>query len=240
MLFDGLTLPTILIAAGAMTVGCAFQAAVGLGFALVAAPILALVDPQFVPGPLLLAGAALAAIMAHNERAAIDRPLLSVCLVGLAAGTIIGTVALQAFGGADLQRVFGGMILLAVGISMAGVPVAANLRNLLAASAVSGIMGVMAGIHGPAIALAFQRSDPKFARAMLGGYFTVAYLLAAAALYMIGAFGMPELGRTLILLPGVAIGLALAPITRRYVDRERLRVAILSIAAISALLLIVK
>ena len=57
---------------------------------------------------------------------------------------------------------------------------------------------------------------------------------------MIGAFGMPELGRTLILLPGVAIGLALAPITRRYVDRERLRVAILSIAAISALLLIVK
>ena len=130
--------------------------------------------------------------------------------------------------------------MLAVGISMAGVPVAANLRNLLAASAVSGIMGVMAGIHGPAIALAFQRSDPRFARAMLGGYFTVAYLLAAAALYMIGAFGMPELGRTLILLPGVAIGLALAPITRRYVDRERLRVAILSIAAISALLLIVK
>ena len=101
MLFDGLTLPTILIAAGAMTVGCAFQAAVGLGFALVAAPILALVDPQFVPGPLLLAGAALAAIMAHNERAAIDRPLLSVCLIGLAAGTVIGTVALQAFGGTE-------------------------------------------------------------------------------------------------------------------------------------------
>ena len=133
MLFDGLTLPTILIAAGAMTVGCAFQAAVGLGFALVAAPILALVDPQFVPGPLLLAGAALAAIMAHNERAAIDRPLLSVCLVGLAAGTIVGTVALKAFDGADLQRVFGVMILIAVGISMTGVPVAANLRSASAA-----------------------------------------------------------------------------------------------------------
>ena len=68
MLFDGLTLPTILIAAGAMTVGCAFQAAVGLGFALVAAPILALVDPQFLPGPLLLAGAALALATASAGR----------------------------------------------------------------------------------------------------------------------------------------------------------------------------
>ena len=46
MLFDGLTLPTILIAVGAMAVGCAFQAAVGLGFALVAAPALALAAPS--------------------------------------------------------------------------------------------------------------------------------------------------------------------------------------------------
>jgi uncharacterized membrane protein YfcA len=240
MLFDGLTLPIILIAVGAMTVGCAFQAAVGLGFALVAAPVLALVDPLFVPGPLLLAGSALAAVMAHDEREAIDRPLLSVCLAGLAAGTVIGTVALQAFAGADLQRLFGIVILLAVGISLAGVSVAANLRNLLAASAVSGVMGVMAGIHGPAISLAFQNAEPKVARAMLGGYFTVAYLLAVAALFLIGAFGLPELGRTLVLLPGVAVGLAMAPVTRRYVNRDRLRVAILAIAGVSGIILVLK
>ncbi len=240
MLFDGLTLPTILIAVGAMAVGCAFQAAVGLGFALVAAPALALVDPLFVPGPLLLAGAALAAIMAHHEREAIDRPLLSVCLAGLAVGTVIGTVALQTFGGADLQRLFGIVILLAVAISLAGVSVAANLRNLLAASAISGIMGVMAGIHGPAIGLAFQNADPRVARAMLGGYFTVAYLLAVAALYLIDAFGLPELGRTLVLLPGVAIGLACAPFTRRHVDRAKLRIAILAIAGISGIILVLK
>ena len=57
---------------------------------------------------------------------------------------------------------------------------------------------------------------------------------------LIGAFGAPEIGRTVVLLPGVAIGLALAPVTRRYVNRDRLRIAILTIAAVSGLILVVK
>jgi uncharacterized membrane protein YfcA len=61
-----------------------------------------------------------------------------------------------------------------------------------------------------------------------------------AALALFGLFGPPQLGRTVILLPGVAIGLALAPATRRFVNRERLRIAILGIAAISGIMLLVK
>ena len=63
MTFDGLTLTTILIAISAMAFGCAFQAALGLGFALLAAPVLALMKkpPAAVAGAgLLLLGAYLA------------------------------------------------------------------------------------------------------------------------------------------------------------------------------------
>lgn len=240
MTFDGLTLTTILIAISAMAFGCAFQAALGLGFALLAAPVLALLDPAFVPGPMLLAGTVLAAMTAYGERDAIDRPLLTTCLIGLAAGTVIGAVALQAVQGMNLQRLFGVMILLAVGVSVAGGAVAVKGRGLLAAAGISGIMGTMAGLHGPAISLAFQNAEPRVARAMLGAYFTVAYLTAVAALTLVGAFGAPEIGRTLVLLPGVAVGLALAPLTRRYVNRDRLRIAILAIAAVSGLILVVK
>ena len=42
-----------------MAAGCAVQAAVGIGLALLVVPLLALVDPGFVPGPMLLAGTSL-------------------------------------------------------------------------------------------------------------------------------------------------------------------------------------
>lgn len=240
MTFDGLTLTTILIAISAMAFGCAFQAALGLGFALLAAPVLALLDPAFVPGPMLLAGVALAALTAYGERDAIDRRMLMTCLIGLAVGTVVGAGALQAVQGMDLQRIFGIMILLAVGVSLMGKTVAAKGRSLLIAAGISGVMGIMAGLHGPVISLVFQNAEPRVARAMLGAYFTVAYLSAVAALALVGSFGAPEVSRTLVLLPGVAVGLALAPLTRRYINRDRLRIAILTIAAVSGLILVVK
>ena len=188
MTFDGLTLTTILIAISAMAFGCAFQTALGLGFALLAAPVLVLLDPAFVPGPMLLAGVVLAALTAYGERDAIDRTLLMTCLIGLAAGTVIGALTLWAVAGMDLRRLFGIMILLAVGVSLMGKTVAAKGSSLLAAAGISGIMGTMAGLHGPAISLAFQNAEPRVARA----------------------------------------------------NRDRLRIAILAIAAVSGLILVLK
>ena len=240
MNFDGLTLATMLAAAGAMALGSAFQAALGMGVALMAAPLLALLDPAFVPGPMLLAATLLAALMAYGEREALDQRMLGISYVGLAAGTVAGAFVLQALGAAHLERVIGAVILVAVALSLFGVSVAANARGLLAAGGASGVMGVLAGLHGPAISLAFQHADPKKARAMLGAYFTVAYLSAVAALALVGSFGAPELARTVVLLPGVVIGFATAPLARRYVDRRVLRAGILGVAAVSGLILLVK
>jgi len=139
-----------------------------------------------------------------------------------------------------VQRLIGAVILVAVALSVMGVSVTTNLRGLLLAGGASGIMGVLAGLHGPAISLAFQHADPRKARAMLGAYFTVAYLSAVAALALVGAFGEKELARTAILVPGVIIGFATAPLARRHVNRRVLRVSILTVAGISGLILLVK
>jgi uncharacterized membrane protein YfcA len=238
--FADLPWSTAAIAAVAMAVGSAFQAALGLGLALVVVPILALVDPSFIPGPMLLAGSLLAAMTAYGERQAIDPKGLGLSFAGLAVGTVIGAAALHVVSGPHVQRVFGWLILLAVLVSVVGVPVAVTRRNLLLAGGAAGIMGTMVGIHGPPISLVFQRAEPAAARAMLGAFFTVAYLGSVAALAFVGLFGRPEMLRAMVLLPGVAVGLALAPLTRRLVDRRRLRIAILAIGAISGVLLVAK
>jgi hypothetical protein len=155
-------------------------------------------------------------------------------------GRVIGATALRLASGHNINRVFGVLLLVAVLLSIFGKPVAMSARNLMLAAGASGLMGTMIGVHGPAMSLVFQSADPKTARAMLGAFFTVAYLGAVVALAAVGLFGKAAIVRSVILLPGVAAGLALAPLTRRLVDRRRLRTAILVVAAASGVLLVAR
>jgi hypothetical protein len=55
-----------------MAMGSALQASIGFGIALFVGPLLALVDPGFIPGPMILALLFLAGIMAARRQGAID------------------------------------------------------------------------------------------------------------------------------------------------------------------------
>lgn len=221
-----------------MAAGCAVQAAVGIGLALLVVPLLALVDPGFVPGPMLLAGTVLAAMTAYRERGCIDAGNLRLSFVGLLFGTISGAIILTAASGPSLPKVIGGLVLLAVLISLVAPPIQPNRLTIPLAGAASGLMGTMAGIHGPPIALLFQNAEPGVARAMLGAIFAVAYAGSVVALAAAGLFGWPHLVRAMVLLPGVALGLIIAPSIRNHIDRARLRFAILAVSTISALALL--
>jgi len=217
-----------------MAVGSAFQAAVGLGLALLVVPLLALIDTRFVPGPMLFAGIALAAATAYRDRAEIDRTTLRSSLVGLAIGTGIGAIALRLASQAYLPQLFGALILIAVLISVAVPRVAATPRTLFAGSTVSGVMGTMVGVHGPAIALVLQHVEPAQVRAMLGAFFAVGYVMAVAWLAVLGIFGRDELVLGLSLLPGVCLGYLVAPAISKFIDTRVLRIAILVISSVSA------
>jgi uncharacterized membrane protein YfcA len=230
----------IAIAVAIMAMGSALQASVGIGLALLVVPLLALVDQSFIPGPMLLAGVMLASLTAYRERTAIDVAALRSSLIGLAIGTILGALALKLASGPHLAKVFGGLVLLAVLLSVSGYKFNATPRSLMVAGGAAGMMGAMVGIHGPPISLVFQNTQPRVARAMLGAFFSVAYLGAVAALAAFGLFGIPELVRAAILLPGVVVGLVAAPYLARHIDGKRLRLFILGIAAASGLLLLVR
>lgn len=229
-----------LTAVAIMALGSALQAAVGIGLALFVVPVLALIDPAYIPGPMLLAGTVLAAMTAWRERHAVDRPGLCLSLAGLLVGTIVGAVTLKAFWGPALPKVFGVLVLLAVFLSIFGRPIRATGTSLSVAGGAAGIMGTMVGIHGPPIALVFQNAEPAVARAMLGAFFAVAYLGSVAALVAVGLFGWSELTRALILLPGVGMGLVAAPYIAPFINRSRLKWAILIVSSVSAVTLLVR
>jgi len=78
-----------------MAIGSACQASVGIGMARFVAPLLALIEPRFIPGPMLLAGVIPAGTTAYRERGSVDARGLGVSLVGLAGGTVIGALMLK-------------------------------------------------------------------------------------------------------------------------------------------------
>ena len=221
-----------------VAVASALQAATGMGMALFAAPLLALIDPGLVPGPMLVSVMALSFIVAWRERAAIDLRVLTVALAGLFAGCMIGAAILALFIGLHLARVFAALILIAVVLSMSGLHVRATRIALLTGGLASGILGTMAGVHGPPIALVLQHEPPDRLRATLCAFFAVGCLISLSALAVAGVFGTIELGHGLLLLPGVAAGSVVAPMIGRHIDRRRARIAVLAISALSALALL--
>jgi len=223
-----------------VSVASLLQAATGMGMALFAAPLLALIDPTLVPGPTLGAVMVLSAIVAWRERATLNHRMLALALLGLCVGAAIGAAVLAILVGWHLARIFAVLILGAVLLSVLGVPVRANRLSLLLGGTASGVLGTMAGVHGPPIALVLQHEPPARLRGMLCAFFTVGCAISILALTSIGVFGVTDIGRSLKLLPGVAVGLLLAPLVANYIDRRRARIAVLAISTLSALALLVR
>jgi uncharacterized membrane protein YfcA len=231
---------TALIALPIVTAASALQAATGMGMALLAAPLLALLDPALVPGPALCAVMALSAAVAWRERAAIDRRATILGLSGLVVGCAIGAGVLVLLIGFDLARLVAVLILAAVLVSLLGVRVPARGPALLIGGAASGVLGTMAGVHGPPIALVLQHEAPDRLRATLCAFFTIGALVSLAALATAGVFGLADLALGLTLLPGVGLGFAIAPVLVRRIDRRRARFAVLAISTLSALALLAR
>lgn len=231
---------TLFLAILVVAAGAALQATTGMGMALFAVPLLVLIDPGLVPGPILCAVMALSAAVAWRERGAVSGPTLLLALLGFAAGSASGAVALHLLAGVDLPRVFGALILAAIGLSLAGPPIRASGPALLIGGLASGALGTMAGVQGPPIALVLQHTPPERLRGTLCAFFAAGSLLSLTTLTLSGAFGLQQLEFGLALLAGVPLGFAAAPLFVRRIDRRRARYAVLAISTLSALALLLR
>jgi uncharacterized membrane protein YfcA len=223
-----------------VAIGACIQGSLGFGLGLIAAPVLALIDEDFVPGPLLFVGVVLTVVVATRERAALDWHGIRWALVGRVLGTLIGAVAISYVSDDGLIAMLAASILLAVVLSVAGWHVRPTPRTLIGAGTVSGVMGMLTSIGGPPMALVYQRERAAQLRTTLAGFFLFGASLALLALTIGGEFRGHELVLGLSLLPGLALGLYASRWLGRYLDHGWTRPAVLGFSAVSALLLIVQ
>ena len=220
-------------------IGSASQAAIGMGLNLFAIPLLLLINPIYAPGPVLVASFALSFLALWRVPATVDRRELSFALIGLGVGTVIAGIVAALIDSANLARLLGLFVVLGVGLALSGWSLALTRRNLVIAGGGAGLLGTIAGVHAPPIALLYQGLEPARVRGAILTFVGIGNLFSIIALAVVGRFGADQLMATSMLIPGVLLGLLAAPRLARLIDAKTLRLFVLSISALSGLLLII-
>lgn len=229
-----------ILAALAMGLGATVQGTIGFGQALVATPLLLLIDPRLVPGPATVAGSVLSVLVVVRERKVTGVHGLRWALIGLVPGTVLAAIALAHLSADGLAVLAAVLVLAAVGASLAGLHVVPGPRTLSIAGLVSGFMGTTAAVSGPAMALVYQRSSGPVLRASLARFFLVASALTVVALVPAGKFGGEAVLRGLAMVPGVLVGFACSGRLIGRVDAGRTRLAVLVVSSASAIAVVLR
>lgn len=237
MLSDPLTLVLALLI---IFSGALIQSLIGFGLAVVASPLLYLVEPELVPVPVILMGFSIALLTLLRERSALEFSGLQYALLGRIPGGILGAALLLAAPEPVLGLAIATIVFLAVALSLLRLSAPINRLTLFIAGTVSGIFGTIAAIGGPPMAILLAGKDPAKFRAALSAFFIFSSLIALSILAFAGLVTEAQLWWSVTLLPAVLAGYWVAGKLLGRVDKQKTRVATLVLCSLSALLLTLK
>ncbi|MFD7234805.1 TSUP family transporter [Streptomyces syringium] len=235
-------LSVLVFASVAVFLGALVQGSLGVGLALVSAPVVQIAAPSLMPGSLLLVAAVLAALGAVREISHTDWYGVSWAMAGRIVGTVAASYVILVVSVPTLD-------LLSAGITLGVVSLLAfdparlprNRGTLIASGAVAGLTGTTSSIGGPFIALVYHRESGPTVRGTLSVFYTAGTLLSLGSLTVVGRLPSHQLAFGAMLLPAVVAGFALSgPVRRRVDGGGRMRGAVLVLAVIAALVLLVR
>lgn len=222
-----------------MLVGAVVQGSIGFGLNLIAAPVLALVDPTLVPGPAIVIAFVFTALLAVRERRDIDLQGVRWAFYGRVPGSVAGALAVAALSPRALSLAIAATVLVAVAITASGAHIAPTRGVLVGAGALSGLMGTASSIGGPPMAMALSGTTGAAMRGTLSAFFLLGTVVSVALLGAVGEFGTRDLMASVVLLPPLLAGFALSRLVAPHVDRDRLRLAVLVISTLAAVSVLV-
>jgi len=224
----------------ASTLGATLQGSLGLGLGFITVPLLAIIDPRYLPGPLIMAALFLTLLLAFREHESIQLKGISWVLAGRVIGTLFGIQLLVLIPEHYLSLIFSTMVILGVIISLSGFRIKLNSKILLGGGTLSGLMATTAAIGGPPLALIYQYLHGPALRGTLSSIFVFGAIISLVALSTVGYFGFLELKLAFSLMPGILAGFFLSKYTARLLDRGFIRPAIITFSLFSGLMVNIK
>ncbi|QKV17708.1 sulfite exporter TauE/SafE family protein [Oricola thermophila] len=237
---DGLSFWQYGFAWAAIASATIVQYRTGIGFGLLAAPLLALIAPELVPVPIIMLTLLTAGTAMLSVRGGVDWREVSWSVSGRLLGSLAGAAILvRLTDEGHFMLVFGLLIALAVAMSLAGLRFRFSNRLLLVMGAISGLTATITSVGGPPMAIAYQDQPPERARPNMSAFFAIGCVVILAVLQANGLIRIADIVHAAILTPGLLAGMALAPAFGGLIDRNFRRI-LLGISGAAAVLLIVR
>lgn len=238
--FTGLSLWQYALAWAVIASATVVQYRVGVGFGLLAAPLLALFAPELVPIPIIILTLFTAGAAMLSVHGGIDWREVSWSVTGRLLGSIAGAAILARLTDEKhFMVVFGAMIALAVAMSLAGLRFRFSHRLLLVMGSISGLTATITSVGGPPMAIAYQDQTAEHARPNMSAFFAIGCVAILAVLQVNGLIRVADVVHAAVLAPGLALGVVLAPFFKGLIDRNFRRI-LLGISGAAAILLIAR
>lgn len=229
---------SLLLAAGLITLAAAFvQGITGLGFALIVAPAIGLIDVRMLPAVPLLLMLPLNLFVVSREWRSVDVRGASVIMIGRLAGTGGGVWLLSAISATSLSLLVGISTIVAASISLLMPSFEPNRRVLLAAGTITGVTETATGIGGPPMALVYQHKSADVLRSTVAVCFLLGELVSLAVLIALGRIDEQQLKTAALLLPALIVGMLLSSALHQRVRGPMVRVIVLAFAIVSGIVI---
>ena len=226
------------VVAVAVLLGACLQASIGFGMGMLAAPVVALVDPSLIPGTLIMLAALVTLAVTIREREAIDLRGTGWALVGRVPGTVAGALLLAAIPERALAILLAAVVLFGVLLTSLGWVPTPRRRNLVLAGATSGVLGTATSIGGPPMALVWQNSSGPTLRGTMSGFFLVGSVISIVVLALTGAVHADTFRTCALLIPAMLAGYVLSRHVNGLLNPRRQRWTAIAMSATGAAVLI--
>lgn len=232
---------TVFLALSAIVFAAAFiQGAIGIGFALVVAPVIGLLQPALLPTTVLFLMLPLNNHVAWRERVHIDWNGAGWITIGRFAGTFAGLWLLAALSARQMDLAVGWFTILAAAAALISPPFNPTKPTALGVGLVTGITETSTGIGGPPLALLYQHAPAPILRSTVAICFLVGEIISLVVLAAAGRLGVEQLLAAVYLAPAVLLGSAASRYTHSRIGGPGLRLAVLVFAIVSGLFLIAR
>lgn len=211
-----------------------------MGFTLLTAPILVVINPAYVPVPMILSGLLLSCFIIIRDHPSMDASGVTIAITGRIIGAIIATLLLLWISTPIFALIFGVMILLGTAMSIIKTSWNPTPSKLFIAGLLSGLMGTLAGVGGPPMGLLYQHQKGSVVRGTLAGFFAIGSTISLILLLIVGKFTLYEFTLFLWILPAILFGFWLSKVAIQILDKGYTRIAILFVSALSAIIIIFK
>ena len=229
-----------LILSATVFVAAFVQGAIGIGFALIVAPVFGILAPEYLPVTLLILMLPLNVHVAWRERGDIDRPGAGWITLGRFFGTFAGLWMLAALSGSQLGLAVGWFTVIAAAVALLAPRFDPNRPAALGVGLFTGVTETATGIGGPPLALLYQHAAGPVLRSTVATCFFVGEVISLVALAVMGMLQLSQASAALMLMPAVLAGSALSRLTHAQISGKALRYGVLIFAVVSGCFLILK